>query len=112
MSEIQRLIRLAARRNEAEGYTQMRFKVLKSLVASFRRKTVEDGLSGNVLIEAFIRGYLNSNPSILALIDQWIRDTTGEVPDRRSPKLSKRDLEEIYAASSRGLSVNEEETDG
>lgn len=72
---------------------------------------MEDGLSGNVVLEAFLNGYLNSHPAVLAMVDQWVRDTTGEAPEPRSPKMSRRDLEEIYAAASRGIVV-EEETDG
>lgn len=71
---------------------------------------MEEGLSGNVVLEAFLNGYLNSHPAVLAMVDQWVRDT-GETPEPRSPKLSRRDLEEIYTAASRGI-IAEEETDG
>jgi len=112
VSKIQQLIRIAALRNKSQEYATMRFRVLKSLIASFRRKTMEDGLSGNVVIEAFLRGYLNSHPAVMAMVDQWVNTEMGEdPPERRSPKLSKRDLEEIYAASARGMSAKEE-TDG
>ncbi len=111
MSDIRRFIRIAARRNEAEEYTVMRFRVLRSLCDAFRRRTAEEGISGNVAIEAFLQGYLSSHPAALAMVDQWVRDTTGEPPEPRSPKMSRRDLEEIYAAAGRGM-MAEEETDG
>lgn len=111
MSDIQRLIRVAARRNSAEEYTVIRFRALRSLVDRFRRKTTEDGVSGNVVLEAFLRGYLDSHPAVLSMVDQWVRDSVGEGVEPRSPALTRRDLEEIYAAASRGM-ANEEERDG
>ncbi len=111
MSDIQRLIRIAQKRNAAEEYTEIRFRALKSLTARFRRKAMEEGLSGNVVLESFLQGYVDSHPAVLAMIDQWARDNIGEEPVRRSSKMSNRDLEEIYAAARRGIMI-EEETDG
>jgi hypothetical protein len=110
MSEIRRLIRVAARRNSSEEYTVMRFRALRSLVDRFRRKTMEEGVSGNVVLEAFLRGYLDSHPAVLAMVDQWLREC-GEEPEPRTPRLSRSDLDEIYAAASRGM-IGEEERDG
>lgn len=111
MSEIQRLIRVAARRNSAEEYTVVRFRALRSLVDRFRRKAVEDGVSGNVVLEAFLRGYVESHPAVLAAIDQWTREAFPEREAPRGPVMSRRDLDEIHAAANRGM-MAEEESDG
>lgn len=108
MSDIQKFIRIAAKRNSAKEYTIGRFRVLRSLLDRFRRKAMEEGMSGNVILEAFLNGYLNSHPAVLSMIDQWIRDTTGETPESRSPKMNRRDLDEIYAAARRGMIFEEE----
>lgn len=100
MRDLRQLLRIAARRNAADDYTQVRFRVLRRIADSFRRKTHEDMISGNVVIEACLQGYLNSHPAVLAMIDQWIRDNMPEAEEtRRVPTMTKRDLEEIYSAS-------------
>ena len=111
MSEIQRLVRVAAKRNSAKEYTTIRFRALRSLVDRFRSKAEAEGMSGNVILEAFLTGYVNSHPSVLAMIDQWIRDESKEIRERRAPKMSQREIAEIYAAAKCGLEL-EEETDG
>ena len=89
----------------------MRFRVLKSLIDRFRRKTNEDGVSGNVVLEAFLHGYLNSHPAVMAMVDQWIRDTGEEPPDRKHA-MSRSDLREIYAAARGAIATDEEDRDG
>ena len=110
MSDIQRLVRLAARRNSADEYTMVRFKALRVLVDRFRRRCVEEGMSGNVIIEAMIEGYLGSHPAVLAMIDQWMRDhEREEVSHRKIPKLGKADLDEIHAAARSGMMEDDKE---
>jgi hypothetical protein len=111
VSELQRLIRVAARRNSAEEYTVVRFRALRSLVDRFRRKAVEEGVSGNVVLEAFLRGYVESHPAVLAAVDQWTRESYPEQEHARGPVMNRRDLDEIYAAANRGM-MAEEESDG
>ena len=110
MSEIQRLLRVAAGRNVAKDYTVARFRVLRSLIDRFRRRCAEEGHSGNVVLEACLSGYVNSHPAVLAMVDQWMRESGAEPTPHRGSQMSKRDLEEIYAASSRGI-MTEEDTD-
>lgn len=112
MSKIQRLIRVAAARNSAEEYTVMRFRVLRSLVNRFRRVTMEEGISGTVVMEALLNGYLDSSPSALAMVDKWVRDAKKGTSEPRTPRLNRRDLEEVYAAARRGMVMKEEEDDG
>lgn len=109
MSEIKKLIRVTNDRNRAKDYTLARFRTLRTILSRFRIRTMEDGISGNVVIEACMNGYVNSHPAVLAMVDQWIRDTTGEEPPVKTPSLNKKDLNEIYAASQRGLKFDDDE---
>ena len=103
MSDIRRLLRLAEKRNTAGEYTSTRFRVKRTLDASFRRACVEDNVSPNVVIEACLRGFVNRHPAVLAMIDQWIRDEGRERPDERTgPRMSRSDIAEIYAAARAG----------
>lgn len=103
MDEIRRLLRVAARRNSAEDYTAIKFRVLKTLGQAFRRQCAEDSVTPNVVMEAVLRGYVNRHPAVMAMIDEWIRQERPEEPERKSPRLSKRELEEIYAAAGSGM---------
>jgi hypothetical protein len=107
MSEIQRLLRVAARRNEATEYGSLRVRLLKSQLAALREQLQADGMSANVLIEAVVRGYLMRNPAVLAMIDQWKRD---ELPEQGKPvgSLSKRELNDIYAEIGSGMLTEED----
>lgn len=96
MSEIQRLLRVAASRNAATEYGGLRIRLLKSQIAALREQLKADGLSANVLFEAVLRGYLGRNPAVLAMIDQWRRDERPE-GDKPQKGLSKRELDDIYA---------------
>lgn len=106
MSEIQRLLRVAARRNEATEYGSLRVRLLKSQLAALREQLEADGMSANVLIEAVVRGYLLRSPAVLAMIDQWKRDElpeTGKDPG----SLKKRELDDIYAELGSGMLEDE-----
>lgn len=109
MPEIQKLIRLANERNVREKFTLARFKVRRDLLDRFRRRTAEDGLSGNVAIEAFINGYINSHPAVLAMVDQWMRDHAATPRPSKAQKMGRADLDEIYAAASGAMTNSEEE---
>jgi hypothetical protein len=95
MSEIQRLLRVAASRNAATDYGGLRIRLLKSQIAALREQLQADNMSANVLIEAVVRGYLNRHPAVLAMVDQWKRE---EAPEGKPQSgLSKRELDDIYA---------------
>lgn len=108
MDEIQRLLRVAARRNTAGEYTAIKFRLLRSLAEQFRHRASEDRISPNVVLEAVLMGYVNHHPAVLAMIDEWIRQERPEVGEPRAPKLSTRDLDEIYAAAGSGMISDEE----
>lgn len=106
MSEIQRLLRVAASRNAATEYGGLRIRLLKSQIAALREQLKADGMSVNVLFEAVVRGYLERSPAVLAMVDQWKRD---ELPPEKPVKaLSSRELDDIYAALGSGM-IEEEE---
>jgi hypothetical protein len=96
MSEIHRLLRVAASRNAATEYGELRVRLLKSQIAALREQLQTDRMSAAVLIEAVVRGYLDRSPAVLAMIDQWKRD---QRPGDEKPQrgLSKRELDDIYA---------------
>lgn len=96
MSEIQRLLRVAARRNEASEYGSLRLRLLKAQIAALKEKLKADSMSATVLIEAVIKGYLDSHPAVLAMIDQWRRDNQKET-GVKAVSLSDRELADIYA---------------
>lgn len=102
MSEIQRLLRVAASRNAATEYGGLRIRLLKSQIAALREQLEADSMSANVLIEAVVRGYLDRNPAVLAMIDQWKRD---ELPEGGKPSklLNRRDVDDIYAELGSGI---------
>jgi hypothetical protein len=62
-------------------------------------------------LEAFLRGYVESHPAVLAAVDQWTREAYPEEAASRGPVMSRRDLDEIYAAANRGM-MAEEDHDG
>lgn len=95
MSEVQRLLRVAARRNEALEYGSMRVRLLKTQIEQMRRMLREDGVSANVLFEAVLRGYVERHPAVLAMLDQWKRDSGKE--SRPVKSLSDREIDDIYA---------------
>lgn len=105
MDEIRRLLRVTARRASADQYTSLRFRLLRSTSDRVRELCEQDGMTVNALLEAFLDGYVHRHPAVLALIDQRMRDV--DVPEKRGPKMSKRDLDEIYAAAGSGM-VEEE----
>lgn len=107
MDEIRRLIRVAARRNSAEEYTVAKFRVMRSLYERFKERAASEGVSPTVIFEAVLKGYVENHPGVLAMIDQWVRDNVPSKPEKKAPKLSKRDLEEIYAAAGSGM-IDEE----
>ncbi len=106
MSEIQRLLRVAARRNEAREYGSIRVRLLKTEIEEMRRRLLEDGVSANVLFEAVLRGYVNKHPAVLAMLDQWQRDE-GKEP-KPVKNLSGREIDDIYAELGGGM-IDEEE---
>lgn len=108
MDEIRRLLRVAARRNSAREYTAIKFRLLRRLSDAFRRQCAEDSVTPNVVMEAVVQGYVDRHPAVLAMIDEWVRRERPEEPEKRSPKLSKRELEEIYAAAGSGMIDAEE----
>lgn len=101
MSEIQRLLRVAARRNEAREYGSIRVRLLKTEIEEMRRRLLEDGVSANVLFEAVLRGYLDKHPAVLAMLDQWQRDA-GKEP-KPVKDLSRREIDDIYAELGGGM---------
>jgi hypothetical protein len=101
MSEIQRLLRVAARRNQASEYGSIRIRLVKTQIESLKQRLLEDGVSANVLFEAVLRGYLDSHPAVLAMLDQWQRDEQAEMKTEKS--LSRKDVDDIYAELGGGM---------
>lgn len=108
MSEIQRLLRVAARRNEAGEYGTLRVRLLKAEIEELRRRLREDGVSANVLFEAVLRGFISKHPAVLAMVDQWRRDEV-RTPAKATAILSEKDVSDIYAELGGGT-IDEEET--
>jgi hypothetical protein len=106
MSEIQRLLQVAASRNAATEYGGIRFRLLKSLAEAMRAQLRADGLSQNNLFEAVVRGYVERHPAVLAMIDQWKRDEG--IADEPVKPLSSREVDDIYAALGSGMMEEEE----
>jgi hypothetical protein len=102
MSEIQRLLRVAARRNQAGEYGSIRVRLLKTQIESLKQRLLEDGVSANVLFEAVLRGYTDRHPAVLAMLDQWQRD---EQPEKKKAEksLSSKDVADIYAELGGGI---------
>lgn len=102
MSDIQRLLRVAVRRNEAGEYGVLRVRLLKHQISSLRKQLSNDGMSANVLFEAVLKGYLERNHSVLAMLEQWKRD---EQPEnvRSASILTKREVADIYAEIGGGI---------
>lgn len=96
MSDIKRLLRVAADRNNAKEYSPFRVRLLKVQIKALKEKLAEDGMSASVLFEAVIRGYTNNHHSVLAMIDQWKRDENVN-SEKHLKKLSSRDLDDIYS---------------
>lgn len=94
MSEIRRLIRVTRDRNRAEEYTSVRVRLLKTDLVAMKAQLKIDGLSPVVLFEAVVRGYIDRHPSVLAMVDQWIRDS-GREPVSNTKNISQRELDEI-----------------
>lgn len=102
MSEIQRLLRVAARRNQASEYGSIRIRLVKTQIESLKQRLLKDGVSANVLFEAVLRGYIDSHPAVLAMLDQWQRDE--QVEQKKSEKsLSSKDVADIYAELGGGM---------
>lgn len=101
MSEIQRLLRVAARRNKASEYGSIRIRLLKTQIESLKQRLLEDGVSACVFFEAVLRGYLDSHPAVLAMLDQWQRDEQAEKKAEKS--LSRKDVDDIYAELGGGM---------
>ena len=98
MSEIRRLIRLASERNIRENYTAFTCSIMRTLDAAARRKANEERITLNVVIEAVLRGYVNDHPAVLAMIDQWLRDENREPQESVGPRISKKEIDEIFEA--------------
>lgn len=98
MSEVQRLLRIAAARNREHEYTTFRVRTLRTTLMDLRRRCQEDGITLPALMEALARGYISKHPSALAMVDQWVREEGLGREHPQGPSLSKRDLEEVYAA--------------
>ncbi len=107
MSDIQRLLRIAARRNEAGEYGALRVRLLKKQISALRKRLAEDGLSANVLFEAVLRGYVERHHSVLAMIDQWKRDENVKEPPP-TKHLSSKEVADIYAELGGGTIGDEE----
>jgi hypothetical protein len=102
MSDIQRLLRVAARRNEAGEYGSLRVRLLKTQIEALREQLLRDGASANVLFEAVLRGYLERHPAVLAMLDQWKRDEQPE-SQRSSKSLTNKEVADIYAEIGGGM---------
>ncbi len=107
MDEIRRLLRVTRDRNEAPNYVSRRFRITREMDTRLRQLTAEDGLSVNVLFEAIVRGFIERHPSVLAMIDEYRRRLEPEGSGKPTPKMSRRDLDEIYAAAG-GVMMDED----
>jgi hypothetical protein len=108
MSKIQKLLQIANKRNKANEYCELNFRLLKTLKRSFKNHAKENNVSMNVIMEALIRGYVRDHPAILAMIDQWMRDEKIEDKKQHIPKLNSNDLKEIHAAIQSGMIIEED----
>jgi len=107
MSEIARLLRVAADRNRQEDYTLLRSRVLKKDLEEARGLLEKDRISLNVLIEAVLRGYIRRHPAVLAMVDDWARENNKERKES-SAKLKKRELDSIYDEIGSGMMDEED----
>lgn len=104
-------VRAQARRRIAKDarrdYVKIGTKVPRGLKEELFGILREEGVSFGMLVEAFIRGYVERSPSILALIDQHFRERERslDVTRIRRPKVFsgnelaaiRRELDEISA---------------
>ncbi len=100
--EIRRLVQVAARKGGDLNYTGVRFRVLRTLYDKFCRMAAEDSTSPHAVIEAVLSGYVNRHPAVLAMVDQYVRDNYAE-REARGPRLSKKELNELYAEIGSGM---------
>jgi hypothetical protein len=89
------------------NYTSAHFRVLRTLYDKFRRMAMEDGVSPHAVVEAVVSGYVNRHPAVLAMIDQYIRENYSD-REVKGPKLSKRELAELYAEIGSGIIEDKE----
>jgi len=105
MDEIQRLLQVTAERNERKDWVVVRFRMDGELNRQLRERLDDEGLPLTAFMEAVCRGYVRGHHSLLAMLDQWIREERPESVSK-GPKLSTRDLDEIYAAVADGGKVD------
>lgn len=98
MTKLQRLLRVAAARNKAHEYMTLKVRFLRSTRDQLRQRCTEDGISMTALIEALARGFINKHPAALAMVDQWVRDEGLDIQPAKAASLSRKDLDEVYAA--------------
>lgn len=105
MDEIRRLLRVTAEREESVGRAVVRFRIDRDLLSQLWERLNEDDMDMTSFMEAVCRGYVRGHHAILAMLDQWRRE---ERPGHevRGPKLTPRDLDEIYAAVEDGGKVD------
>lgn len=106
MSDIQRLLRVTAGRNDRLEYGELRVRLLKTQLESVRALLKRDRISATVLVEAVLRGYVERSPAVLAMVDQWRRDNLKGQSDVDS--LSSKEISDIYASLGGGT-IEEEE---
>lgn len=112
MSDIQRLLRVAARRNRREEYGTLKVRLLRSDIQALREALADEGMSASVLFEAAARGFIRRHPSMLAMVQEWMRDQGLEPRAEEGRRPSNRELDEIYAAIGGGMIDDEEELHG
>jgi hypothetical protein len=101
MSEMKRLLELAEKKSRAEAFTSARVRMLRSDSDAMRRLLESDGITLNVLFNAVVRGYIGRHPAVLAMLDDEVRRNAKPLP--KGPRVSERELDEIYAALGSGM---------
>lgn len=107
MSEIQDLLRRIDERKTLIDHTYVRTRVDRGLVEELRTRLERDGISIQDLVRAVFRGYVDSNPALLAFVDDIIRSRKRD--EKRGPAMVHRDLDDIYATIGSGMMTEDDQ---
>jgi hypothetical protein len=97
MSDVRRLITLAATRNDERGHTNIRVRLPRPLVDEVQSLLKREGLAFSSLLSALLQGYVEGSTSALQLVEQWIqRERPRRTPGDVKP-LSKKEISALYS---------------
>lgn len=91
----------AQRRERREAFVQpviVRGRIARELDREFRRLLTEDGLSMNTVIRILIKGYVEHQPAVLGMIEQYRREGARAKPPAKPSRemFSQGELREIW----------------